>query len=96
MKACILKSPAPIDSGPLDWVDVPCPEPGPDEVLLRVHACGVCRTDLYVVEGELAVRKADVIPGHQIVGSVVKRGERAQTVAVGTRVGSGKRSDWPS
>ena len=50
------------------------PEPGPDEVLLRVHACGVCRTDLHVVEGELAVRKANVIPGHQIVGSVVDAG----------------------
>ena len=87
MKACVLKSPAPIDSGPLEWMDVPRPEPGPDEVLLKVHACGVCRTDLHVVEGELPVRKANVIPGHQIVGSVVARGERAQTIAPGTRVG---------
>lgn len=86
MKACVLKSPAPIGSEPLEWIDVPQPEPGPGEVLLRVHACGVCRTDLHVVEGELPVRKPHVIPGHQIVGGVVARGPGA-TLPDGTRVG---------
>jgi alcohol dehydrogenase, propanol-preferring len=87
MKACVLKSPAPVETEPLEWREAPRPEPGPDEVLLRVHACGVCRTDLHVVEGELPVRKPQVIPGHQIVGTVEACGERATAVSVGTRVG---------
>ncbi|HWD98630.1 MAG TPA: alcohol dehydrogenase catalytic domain-containing protein, partial [Bryobacteraceae bacterium] len=74
MRACVLKSPAPVETEPLEWREAPRPEPGPDEVLLRVHACGVCRTDLHVVEGELPVRKPHVIPGHQIVGTVEARG----------------------
>lgn len=86
MKACVLKSPAPVESGPLEFKDVPVPEPGPGEVLLRVHACGVCRTDLHVVEGELPVRKAHVIPGHQIVGTVAARGP-GSTLPDGARVG---------
>jgi propanol-preferring alcohol dehydrogenase len=82
--ACVLKSPAPVQSAPLDWKEVPRPEPGPGEVLIRVRACGVCRTDLHVVEGELPVRKPHVIPGHQVVGIVDTKGAR---LAVGTRVG---------
>ncbi len=70
MHACVLKSPAPVETGPLEWKEVADPEPGPDEVLIRVRACGVCRTDLHVVEGELPVRKPNVIPGHQVVGTV--------------------------
>ncbi|HVW84941.1 MAG TPA: zinc-dependent alcohol dehydrogenase family protein [Bryobacteraceae bacterium] len=76
MHACVLRSPAPVESGPLVWMEVPRPEPGPGEVLIRVRACGVCRTDLHVVEGELPVRKPNVIPGHQIVGVVEGSGLR--------------------
>jgi propanol-preferring alcohol dehydrogenase len=56
-------------------------------VLIRVHACGVCRTDLHVVEGELPVRKPNVIPGHQIVGTVEEHGQGTGTIPLGTRVG---------
>src|ERR671913_157158 len=55
---------------PLEPVDVPVPEPGPGELLLRVHACGVCRTDLHVLDGEVRAGKLPVVPGHQIVGTV--------------------------
>jgi propanol-preferring alcohol dehydrogenase len=72
MKACVLRGPAPVETAPLELADVPVPEPGPGQVLVRVRACGVCRTDLHVVEGELAVRKSPVIPGHQIVGEVAR------------------------
>jgi propanol-preferring alcohol dehydrogenase len=82
MHACVLKAPAPVSTAPLEWREVPKPEPGPDEVLIRVRACGVCRTDLHVIEGELAVRKQNIIPGHQVVG-VVESGP----IEAGTRVG---------
>jgi propanol-preferring alcohol dehydrogenase len=67
--------------------DVPVPEPGPGEVLVRVHACGVCRTDLHVVEGELPTRLSPVIPGHQVVGSVERSGPGASQFGPGSRVG---------
>jgi propanol-preferring alcohol dehydrogenase len=84
MHACVLNAPAPIGTAPLVWTEVPLPEPGEDEVLIRVSACGVCRTDLHVVEGELPVRKQRVIPGHQAVGTVEAGGKNIPT---GTRVG---------
>lgn len=87
MDACVLREPAPVESAPLIWKDVPRPEPGPGEVLIRVRACGVCRTDLHVVEGELPVRKPHVIPGHQIVGAVEAHGAGAGAIPRGTRVG---------
>ncbi|MDE3178278.1 MAG: alcohol dehydrogenase catalytic domain-containing protein, partial [Acidobacteriota bacterium] len=65
MKACILKSVAPIETNPLELREVPDPEPGDGEVRVRIAACGVCRTDLHVIEGELPPRKAAIIPGHQ-------------------------------
>lgn len=67
--------------------EVPALEPGPDQVLLRVQACGVCRTDLHIVEGELPAHKQPLIPGHQIVGVVEKTGERMERFADGDRVG---------
>jgi len=67
--------------------DLPVPEPGPGEVLLRVHACGICRTDLHIVGGELAEPKLPLIPGHQIVGSVVGVGAGVDRFGEGTRVG---------
>jgi len=85
MKAAILTSPRNIAERPLQIVDIPAPEPAPGHVLLRVRACGVCRTDLHIVEGELAPARASLIPGHQIVGEVV--GGDTHTLTHGTRVG---------
>ena len=87
MKACVLHAPAPIESNPLAYEDCATPRPGKGEVLVRVHACGVCRTDLHVIEGELPPRKSPVIPGHQVVGVIEKQGEGAQRFPVGARVG---------
>lgn len=72
---------------PLLLRDVPVPEPGPGEVLLRVRACGLCRTDLHVVDGELTHPALPLIPGHQIVGDVVAMGTGTSCFAVGDRVG---------
>ncbi len=87
MKACLLHSPGRIESNPLVFSDAPAPQPGPHEVLVRVSACGVCRTDLHVVEGELPPRKSPVIPGHQVVGNVEKLGTGATRHHIGARVG---------
>jgi len=70
MKAAVLSSPQAIAQRPLRIDDVPLPQPEPGSVVLRVRACGVCRTDLHIVEGELPPRLQPVIPGHQIVGEV--------------------------
>src|SRR5436190_1210150 len=87
MHACVLRSPAPIESAPLEWTEVPKPDPRPGEVLIRVHACAVCRTDLHVTEGELPVRKEHVVPGHQVVGTVETLGAGAAEIKLGARVG---------
>jgi alcohol dehydrogenase, propanol-preferring len=70
MKAALLNKPAPVSTNPLIYNDVARPTPGPGEILIRVSYCGVCRTDLHVVEGELSPRKSPVIPGHQVVGTI--------------------------
>ena len=85
MKAAILNSPQDVLKRPLQIVDVLRPELVPGHVLLRVRACGVCRTDLHIVEGELRPRRRDLIPGHQIVGDVID-GATAE-FPIGTRVG---------
>lgn len=72
---------------PLQEAELPLPQPGPEQVLLRVHACGVCRTDLHVCDGELTEPKLPLIPGHEIVGTVVQKGERVEKFTVGQRVG---------
>ncbi|HEV3116957.1 MAG TPA: zinc-dependent alcohol dehydrogenase family protein [Gemmataceae bacterium] len=72
---------------PLREVDLPVPAPGADQVLLRVQACGVCRTDLHVLDGELTRPKLPLVPGHEIVGIVEAQGERVQRFAKGDRVG---------
>jgi propanol-preferring alcohol dehydrogenase len=72
---------------PLRLAELPDPEPGPGQVLLSVAACGVCRTDLHIVDGELSEPKLPLVPGHQIVGTVVGAGEGAERFAVGERVG---------
>ena len=87
MKACVLRSPAPVETNPLQLADVPKPEPAGEQVLVRVKACGICRTDLHVIEGELAPRKSPIIPGHQVVGVIEAAGEQARLYPIGTRVG---------
>jgi propanol-preferring alcohol dehydrogenase len=85
MKAAILRAPASVGTNPIEIADVERPRPGAGQVLLRVRACGVCRTDLHIVEGELAPRRSPLIPGHQIVGEIVEGATGELTV--GTRVG---------
>jgi propanol-preferring alcohol dehydrogenase len=87
MKAWVIGSPAPIDDRPLQYQDVEKPTPADDEVLVRVRACCVCRTDLHVVEGDLKPRLPQVIPGHQIVGEVEEIGADVRTLKRGNRVG---------
>jgi alcohol dehydrogenase, propanol-preferring len=82
-----LNRPALVESSPLSLSDGPTPSPDGDEILISVAACGICRTDLHVVEGELAVRRSPLIPGHQIVGRVVSAGSAVQGYAAGDRVG---------
>lgn len=87
MKACVLDAPAPVGQRPLRLAEVSAPTPDAEELLVRVSACGVCRTDLHVVEGELPVRLSPVIPGHQIVGHVAAAGEGTEGFSEGERVG---------
>lgn len=72
---------------PLRPAELPDPEPARGQVLIRVHACGVCRTDLHIVDGELERPKLPLVPGHQIVGTVLRSGEGAERFAAGQRVG---------
>jgi len=72
---------------PLRVADVPIPQPGPEEVLLRVHACAVCRTDLHVIDGDLPDPKLPLIPGHEIVGTVETAGRQVERFVPGDRVG---------
>jgi len=72
---------------PLRLMQVPVPQPGPNQVLLKVHACAVCRTDLHIVDGELEHPKLPLILGHEIVGTVVLVGEQVQDFSVGDRIG---------
>jgi propanol-preferring alcohol dehydrogenase len=83
MKAMVLGSPG----RPLETREVRKPQPGPGQVLIRVHACGVCRTDLHILDGELARASLPLIPGHEIIGRVVQRGEGVKNIQVGDRVG---------
>jgi propanol-preferring alcohol dehydrogenase len=87
MRAWIVDEPGPIARGPLVAADRPDPEPGPGEIRVRVLACGVCRTDLHVAEGDLPVHRRRVVPGHEIVGLVDGLGAGATRFRVGQRVG---------
>ena len=90
MKAALLNKPAPVKTNPLVATDIATPNPGPGEILIRVSHCGVCRTDLHVVEGELPQRKSPVIPGHQVVGTIESFGGGSNgrhKFKVGDRVG---------
>jgi propanol-preferring alcohol dehydrogenase len=87
MKAWILKTPQEINQRPLQLAELTVPNPRADEVLVQVNACGICRTDLHVIEGELPVRRSPLVPGHQIVGRITARGDLVENFAIGDRVG---------
>jgi len=87
MDAWRVSKPGPLTESPLQRARAPIPEPAPDEVLVRVTVCGVCRTDLHVVMGDLAPHRRRVVPGHEIVGRVVSRGDDARRFDVGERIG---------
>ena len=89
MQAWQLPAPRPVTQQPLVAVDLPEPVPGAHEVLIRIAACGVCHTDLHIVEGEIPLPRLPIVPGHQIVGTVAATGPAVQRVQVGDRVGVG-------
>ncbi len=88
MKAMAVYTQAPIDTRPLKLIDLPTPEPRAGEVLIKVEVCGVCRTDLHVVEGDLPPHRTPIIPGHETVGTVARVGPGAERLLKeGERVG---------
>jgi alcohol dehydrogenase, propanol-preferring len=89
MRAWRVRQPGPMDTGPLEQVNGEVPRPGPSELLVAVRACGVCRTDLHVTEGDLPVHRERVTPGHEVVGEVIEVGAAAagDGFDVGDRVG---------
>jgi propanol-preferring alcohol dehydrogenase len=87
MRAMVLKAPAFIDTSPLQLREVDAPQAQPGQIRVRVLTCGICRTDLHVIEGELPAHKPDIIPGHQIVGVVDQLGTGANRFKIGDRVG---------
>jgi propanol-preferring alcohol dehydrogenase len=87
VRAWWVARPGPIGDGPLRFGSRPDPEPGPGEILVRVSACGVCRTDLHLAEGDLAPHRPQAVPGHEVVGTVERLGEGTTRFAVGQRVG---------
>lgn len=87
MKAMVLRRNGPIDSSPLRPEEIPDPIPGPREIRVKVSVCAVCRTDLHVIEGDLPLLRSPLVPGHQVVGVVDRKGTGAARFAEGTRVG---------
>ncbi|HWS46363.1 MAG TPA: alcohol dehydrogenase catalytic domain-containing protein, partial [Acidimicrobiia bacterium] len=87
MRAWVVQRPGPIDGNPLALVERADPQPGPSQIRVRVHVCGVCRTDLHLAEGDLAPRRAGVVPGHEVVGVVDALGPGAARFAPDERVG---------
>ena len=87
MRALVLDATAPVDDSPLTLRDVEDPSPNPGEVRVRVTACGVCRTDLHIIEGDLPEQKRPVIPGHQVVGIVDELGDGCTQFLTGDRIG---------
>lgn len=83
MRAMVLERP----KEPLRLMELPVPRPASEQILIKVHACGVCRTDLHIVDGDLPDPKLPLIPGHEIVGTVVRAGEKAGSFKPGERVG---------
>ncbi|MGW9206164.1 zinc-dependent alcohol dehydrogenase family protein [Embleya sp. NPDC055664] len=86
-RSWVVTRPGPIDTHPLELVEHERAEPGPGEILVRVEACGVCRTDLHLAEGDLAPHRANTVPGHEVVGVVESVGTHATRFVPGDRVG---------
>jgi propanol-preferring alcohol dehydrogenase len=89
MRAMVLRTPGALDSLPLRAEDIAMPRCSPDELLLRAEACAVCRTDLQIVEGDLAARRLPIVPGHQVAGIVEALGSEVSGWRVGDRAGVG-------
>jgi alcohol dehydrogenase, propanol-preferring len=87
MKAMVLKTPGSVETNSMEPADIPIPRLGPGEVLLKVHACGICRTDLHTVEGEIHPSRMPIVPGHQIIGAVVESGPGVTKWKIGDRLG---------
>ena len=87
MRAWEVAAPGPIGGSPVRLVDRPEPEPGVGEVRVKVAACGICRTDLHIAEGDLPLRRSRVVPGHEVVGVVDRRGPHASRLEIGDRIG---------
>lgn len=87
MKAAILHSQQPIENNPLKLEKIEIPEIGEREILIKINACGICHTDLHIIEGELPPVKLPIIPGHQIVGIVEKTGSKVSRFKVGDKIG---------
>ncbi len=87
MTAWVVRQPGPMPSGPLVRATLPVPVPGPAEVLVEVEACGVCRTDLHLAQGDLPPRRPETVPGHEVVGRVVANGPGTDQLVPGSRVG---------
>jgi propanol-preferring alcohol dehydrogenase len=87
MKAWEVTTPGPLEGNPVRLAHREPPVPGPREVLVQVRTCGVCRTDLHIVQGDLPVHRDNVVPGHEIVGTVVARGGAASRFDIGSRIG---------
>ena len=87
MKAWIVERQAKIEEKPLKLVEIPAPHPKGGEIRIKIAACGVCRTDIHIVEGDLPLRKSPLIPGHEIVGIVDELGAGARSFKLGDKVG---------
>jgi alcohol dehydrogenase, propanol-preferring len=87
VRAWVVERPGPVVDGPLRAVTLPDPEPGVGEVRIRVTACGVCRTDLHLAEGDLVPRRPRTVPGHEVVGVVDAIGPGTERFTVGERIG---------
>jgi len=88
MNAMVLSAPRPVESTPLQRQEMAIPEPQAGEILLRVRCCGVCHTDLHIVEGEMPPARLPLVPGHQVVAVVERLGPGLTHPAPGSRVGA--------
>lgn len=88
MKARILEKQAKIEDKPLRLAELPSPRPKDDEIRIKIFACGVCRTDIHIAEGDLPLRKSPLILGHEVVGLVDEVGKGVKNFKLGDRAGA--------